>query len=180
MGKREIQWDDVEKQLLEKRALDLAKPADELGRLEESRPLLEFILLGTPYAIYLERVESVSRIGDICSIPLTPSHLSGIMRRRGQSIALVSLRHFFNRQEEGLRDADFAVIVTAKGKRFALQVEEIQGVIHIPADSMLPPPDNFDSKQVPFIIGITTEGLAVVDLDSLVDAKGFGMDNPLV
>lgn len=179
MGQSEIQWDEVEKQLLRKRAEELARPADVLGKAEESRPLLEFILLGTPYAIYLERVESVSRIGDIYSIPLTPKHISGIIRRRGQSIALVSLRHFFNRNEEGLRDADFAVIVSAKGKRFALQVEEIQGVIHIPKDAILPPPDNFDSKQVPYIIGVTTEGLAVVDLDSLVEAKGFSMDNPL-
>ena len=179
MDKREIQWDDVEKQLLRRRAEELARPADDHGRTEENRALLEFILLGTPYAVYLERVESVSRIGAIHSIPLTPKHISGIIRRRGQSIALVSLRHFFNKNEEGLRDADFAVIVSAKGRRFALQVEEIQGVIHIPKDAILPPPDNFDSKQVPYIIGVTTEGLAVVDLDSLVDSKGFSMDSPM-
>lgn len=169
---------EMDRQILQRRAAELAKQLDQLEQREERLPVLEFTLMGMPYAIYLDKVEAVTRIGDIFSIPLTPRHISGIIRRRGQSIALISLRHFFHNAAEGLADADFAVIVNARGKRFALQVEEIQGVIHILRNSLKPPPDNFDPAQTPFLAGIAVGDLSIIDVDLLVEAHGFGMDTP--
>ncbi len=161
--------------MLRTRAAEMAKPATE--QQDESRstpPLLEFVLMGLRYAVYLEKVEAVVRIGEIVPIPLTPAHISGIIRRRGESVALVSLRHFFHPDTRGVADADFAVIVSARAKRFALQVEDIEGVIRLTEDALRPPPENFDAAQASYISGITTDGLAIIDLTSLVEAHGFG------
>ena len=168
-------WENVDRQMLRTRAVEMAKPAAE--QQDESRytaPLLEFVLMGMRYAVYLKKVEAVLRIGDIVTIPLTPKHISGIIRRRGESVALVSLRHFFNPDTKGVADADFAVIVLAGGKRFALQVEDIEGVIRLTKESLQPPPENFDATQASHISGITTDGLAIIDLTSLVETSGFG------
>ncbi|MCP4680514.1 MAG: chemotaxis protein CheW [Deltaproteobacteria bacterium] len=168
-------WENVDRRMLRARADEMAKPATE--QQDESRstpPLLEFVLMGLRYAVYLEKVEAVMRIGDIIPIPLTPPHISGIIRRRGESIALVSLKHFFHPDTHGVADADFAVIVSAGGKRFALQVEDIEGVIRLIEEAPRPPPENFDAAQTAHISGITTDGLAVIDLSSLVEAPGFG------
>ncbi len=171
-------WEDVDRRILKARATQLAEPQEQYDQSEESPPLLEFKIMGMRYAVYLEKVEAVTRIGDIVSIPLTPPHISGVIRRRGQSIALVSLRHFFHPNTEGLADADFAVVVIASGKRFALQVEDIEGVIRLIEDRPLPPPDNFDPTQTPFLAGVTTAGLAIVDLESLVVSERFSMEHP--
>jgi len=172
------EWEEVDKRLLRKRATELARPVEESDEDEITTALLEFSMLGARYSVYLDRVEAVTRIADIVSIPLTPRHFAGVIRRRGKSIALVNLRQFFHSDARGVADADFAVIVSAKGKQFALQVDEIQGVSSIVGDSLLPAPDNFDAAQVPYIAGITQDGLAVIDLESLVKADGFSTENP--
>ncbi len=165
----------IEKRLLERRAEELGVPIAE-QEYGESIPLLEFFIMGNRYAVNLEKVETVTRIGDIVTIPTSLNHISGIIRRRGQSIALVNLRRFFYSGAEGIADADFAVIVNAGGKRFALQVEEILGVIHLPADLVMSTPENFDPAQATHISGVTIDGLSVINLETLVKARGFGTD----
>jgi purine-binding chemotaxis protein CheW len=130
------------------------------------------------YAIPLDEVEAVLRIGHIVSIPMTPKHIQGVIRRRGQTIALTNLRHFFHPEFEGIADADFAVVVVAGGKRFALQVEEIDGVVHLPKSELVPAPENFDRAQAPYVVAVTTAGLTILDMDRLVATSEFGMDNP--
>jgi chemotaxis signal transduction protein len=169
-------WEDVDERLLRRRAAELAKRLDHEEVSVTHVALLEFSLMGLRYAVHLDKVESVSKIGDIVSIPLTPRHFSGIIRRRGQSIALVSLRHFFHADAEGIADSDLALIVSVLGKRFALQVEDIQGVAHFEENCLQPPPDNFDPAQQPYVFGVTLDGLIVVDLASLVQADGFGTE----
>lgn len=164
---------EQELEVLVRRAQELARPITSLERNEELIALLEFQLMGSHYAIRLDRVEAVTRIGEIFSVPLTPRHISGVVRRRGQSYALVSLRHFFHLNAEGIADADFAVYVRAKGKQFAIQVEEIQGVIHLPRIKLLQAPETFDLAQAPYVAGVTLEGLALIDVDALVEADGF-------
>jgi len=173
-------WEDIGRAILEQRAALLAAPLEDDGKSEQMITLLVFTLMGSPYAVPLSCVEAVTRIGGIFAIPLTPRHISGVIRRRGQTIALVSLRHFFHPETEALIDADFAVISTAGGKRFALQVEEIDGVTQIPLKDLRPPPDNFDRTQAPYLAGVTNDGLVVLELEELVAAEGFGMDTKKV
>jgi purine-binding chemotaxis protein CheW len=170
------EWDNVDKNLLKRRAMELARPMDVEEQSIVRVALLEFSLMGMRYAVRLGQVESVSRIGSIVSVPLAPRHISGIVRRRGLSIALVNLRLFFHPDAEGIADADFALIVAVFGKRFALQVEDIQGVIHLHEDLVMSPPENFDPAQLPYVAGVTIDGLVLIDLESLVRADGFGTE----
>jgi len=171
-------WEDVDLSVLQRRAEELAKPRAADDTAVETAALLQFTLMDADYAIRLEAVEAVLRIGHIVSIPLTPKHIQGVIRRRGQTIALANLRHYFHPEAEGIADADFAVIVVAGGKRFALQVEEIEGVVHVPEDDLFPAPDNFDRAQAPYVVAVTTGGLTVLDVERLVRTDDFGMDSP--
>jgi purine-binding chemotaxis protein CheW len=172
------EWEEVDRSVLQKRADLLAQPRADVDAVVETLAILRFSLMGQDYAVPLEVVEAVLRIGAIVSIPLTPKHIQGVLRRRGQTIALVSLTHYFHPEFEGLIDSDFAIIVVAGGKRFALQVEEIEGVVRCPKSAFLPAPDNFDRAQAPFVIAVTTEGLTLLDVERLVAADDFGMDSP--
>jgi chemotaxis signal transduction protein len=166
--------DNREQEILERRAADLARRDTQTERDRKERlALLEFTLMSRRYAVRLDQVDAVTRIGEIISIPMTPRHLVGVIRRRGESIALVSLRHFFNASAEGIADADFAMLVQVRGKRFALQVEEVRGVLQLARDLLTDPPSNFDPNQASFVAGVTTDGLTCIDLDKLVEASGF-------
>jgi chemotaxis signal transduction protein len=166
-------WDDIDREILQQRARALAAPVERTDRQAVSFPLLEFTMMGTRYAVVLDAIDAVTRIGEIHPIPLTPKHITGIIHRRGEAIALISLRHFFHPDAQGIADADFALIARARGKRFALQVEEIVGVTHLPGGDLGQPPDNYDRAQAPYLAGVSADGLSVIDLDRLVTAEGF-------
>ena len=55
----------------------------------------------------------------------------------------------------------------------ALQVEDVLGVALLAEGELVAPPDNFDPAQAPYVSAVTIDGLVVIDLDSLVAAKGF-------
>jgi purine-binding chemotaxis protein CheW len=171
---------DRDIELLKRRAAELAAPRSEERETEETTPLLAFSMFGARYAVDLDKVDAVTRIGEIHTIPLTPKHLSGVIRRRGETIALVSLRLFFHPEAEGIADSDFALIARVAGKRFALQVDDIEGVSHLPRSQLLPPPENFDRAQVPYLAGVTNDGLVVIDLERLIEAEGFSAVRPMV
>jgi len=168
--------DEAVLDVLNRRAETLAKPIEQVESREEWTSLLAFIMLGKRYAVDLGQVVSVTRILEITAIPFAPRHIPGIIRRRGESIDLVNLSYFFNSDRTGISDADFAVIVQARGKRFALQVEDIVGANVVKIADLLLPQDNFDPAQLPYVSRVMLDGLVVLDLDALIQAKGFAAE----
>ncbi len=158
---------------LQRRARELAQPVQRRETSEQTLQLLIFRMLGAQYALPLADVEEVARIEEVYPIPCVPGHMSGIFRRHGRSIALVNLRVLFTAEAEGIADSDYAVVVFVRGKRFAIQVEDIEGVVRVVRSSLVPPPDSLPSVQLPFISGVSLNGLAVLDVGRLLDSEGF-------
>jgi len=165
---------DLDLRVLEARAHRLAAPLTTEDSSADTIALLFFKAVDARFATNLAYVDAVTRITDIFSIPHTPRHISGVIRRRGQTHALINLRKFFYPDTEGLVDEDFALVVRARNKTFAIQVAEIEGVAPMPRASLLPVPENFDRAQAPYISSVTIDGLAILNLDQLVLAEGFG------
>ena len=165
--------DEKQAKILARRAEVLAMPIEELSAREAIVNLLEFSMTAQRYAVQLDYVQAVTRVSEITSIPLVPKHIPGIIRRRGESIALVNLAYFFNANRGGIADADFAVIVQVKDKRFALQVEEILGVTTLKGEELRAPQDNFDPTQISYVSHVTMDGLLVLNLEAILDADGF-------
>lgn len=168
----------TDKQLLDRRAQSLAQPRQEVGRRQDWRSVLAFRLFGEPYGVDLDRVEAIARIGEIYPVPLTPPHLQGIIRRHGHSITLVSLRHFFNPAAQGVYDADYALIVQAAGKRFAVQAEDVEGVGRADPEEVRSPADNMDPALRPYVDGVTLDGVILLSLEKLVAARHFAVGHP--
>mgnify|MGYP000873222151 CR=1 FL=1 len=159
--------------LLQKRAEILARPPEKDVLQKGMKNLLVFILMGKRYALPLINIVAVTRIQEITSIPSAPRHIPGIIRRRGESIGLVNLAYFFNAERSGISDSDFAVIVNAARMRFALQVEDIVGALTVKESDLFSPQGNFDPAQIPYVSSVMLDGLVVLDLESLTQAKGF-------
>ena len=167
------QSDEKRIDVLAERAKNLARPIEQIESREDGTTLLVFKTMAKPYSVPLSHVNAVMRIQEVTSIPSAPRHIPGIIRRRGESIALVNLSYFFHAERTGIADADFAVIVQAHGRKFALQVEEVLGALAVRNADLLPPQDNFDPVQFPYVSRVMLDGLVVLDLDALVQAKGF-------
>lgn len=171
MGKK---LSKIEREILQNRAVQLATPYEAVDENLEVTRVLVFFAMGSKFAVPLVQVEAVTRIVDIFPIPHTPAHIPGVIRRRGKTIALVNLRFFFYPGTEALIDEDYAVSVKIKNKLFALQIEDVEGVVQLPTSTILPIPDNYDSALKPFLSGITDQELAILNLDEIVTTPNFG------
>lgn len=165
---------EIEMNVLKQRADQLAKPLAVQNENLEVMRVLVFFAMGSKFSIPLAQVEAVTRINDIIPIPHTPTHIPGVVRRRGQTIALVNLRFFFYPGTEALVDEDYAVVVKVKNKLFALQIEDVEGVVTLLKSSILPVPENYDQSISSYISGITLDGLAVLELNEIIITPGFG------
>ncbi|MBN2802553.1 MAG: chemotaxis protein CheW [Deltaproteobacteria bacterium] len=165
---------EIEKKVLKERAKILALPVIKENSKSEERNILLFSALNQNMAIYLSSIEAVTQITDIVSIPHTPKHIPGVIRRKGSTIALVNLRFFFYPDTENLIDEDYAIIVKAKNKIFALQVNDIKGVIPLLTSQIKKIPDNFDSAIAPYVSGITSDDTVILNIDKMVTSEGFG------
>lgn len=162
-----------EREILRWRAMELARSTHEAIASQDVEAFLEFRVMGMRYAVYLNQVDVVGRVDEVFMIPKMPAHITGVIRRRGQPVVLISLVHFFYPTIRGVRDADYALVVVAQGKRFALQVEDIEGVCQFERSDLLPSADHISSEQAPYIHSVTKSGIAVIDLDKLIEAESF-------
>ena len=165
---------EIENDVLKHRAERLAVPLEASDENIETERYLVFTAMESRFAIPLAQVEAVTRISDIIPIPHTPPHIQGVIRRRGQTIALVNLRFFFNPNAEALADEDYAVSVRARNKLFALQVEDVEGVLLLQKATILPVPESYNAKLRPYLLGITLDDMAVIDLNEIVVTPNFG------
>jgi chemotaxis signal transduction protein len=156
---------EVEKQILARRAEQLSRPKTRLYKREETAALLGFYVIGTRYALPLSGVESVARIEDVLTLPQAPAHIAGIIRRSGRATALINLRRFLQPAMKGIADANYSIVITAKGKRAALEVEDIEGVIYVETKHLLAPPENLNAIQSPFVSAVTKDGRCVINID---------------
>jgi chemotaxis signal transduction protein len=160
---------EAEKRILARRAEQLARPKTTAHKRKETAALLAFYVLGTRYALPLSGVESVARIEEVLTLPQTPAFIAGVVRRSGKATALIDLRRFLQPAITGIADANYAIVVTAKGKRAALEVEDIEGVIYVETEQMVPPPENLDAIQTPFVTAATADGRCVIDVDRFLE-----------
>ena len=166
---------EIELSVLQNRAERLAVPVEASEHNLELEKLLVFRSMESRFALPLSQVEAVTRIADIITIPHTPAHIQGVVRRRGQTIALVNLRFFFNPNAEALIDEDYAVVVLVKGKLFALQVEDVEGVSIQMKSDIFDPPESYDQRLRPYLLGITvTDEMAILNLDAIATTPNFG------
>ncbi|MBN1653195.1 MAG: chemotaxis protein CheW [Deltaproteobacteria bacterium] len=175
-GENKINLDErAERDILRWRALRLARSLRTAVARQRIETFLEFRMMGLRYAVYLNRVVVVRKVDDVFDLPNTPPHITGLIQHRGQAIVLISLPRFFYPNARGIADADYAMVVQVNKKRFALQVEDIEGVRPLDSASLSTPSESLASEQVVYISVVTADGLAVVDLEKVVQAEGFAL-----
>jgi chemotaxis signal transduction protein len=165
---------NIEKQILQDRARRLAQPILPAIRQEEEIRVLSFRCMGSTFALPLPTVSAVMKINDIMHIPRTPAHITGVIRRRGATIALVNLRRFCRSDAEGLVDEDFAILITVLWKTFAIQVEDIDGVVLLLKSTLRPVPDSYSRSIAQYLTAVTPDGTGLLDPRKLLLAEGLG------
>jgi purine-binding chemotaxis protein CheW len=136
-----------------------------MDRLAEGDALevVEFLLAGEHYAIESTAVREVHPVRELTPLPCTPPFVPGIMNVRGQILAVVDLRPFFDLPMPGLTDLNKVVILRAGDMELGILADAVIGMRVVRREEIQPPPPTFTGLRTDYLHGVTVEGLIVLD-----------------
>ena len=101
--------------------------------------MLEFSLAYERYALETAFVREVYPLKEFTPLPCTPPFVLGIISVRGQILAVIDLKRFFNLPEKGLSDLNKVIILRRGGLEVGLLADAVSGVQAIPGLRSRPP-----------------------------------------
>ena len=107
-----------------------------------------FTLGQEEYAMPIEVVQEITRLGDVRTIPQAPPYLIGLINIRGMAIPLIDLHIRFG-VDQGNTTNTFALIAEVRGNHVGFAVDEVREVRVL--ENIDPPPPLITA---PFIGGV--------------------------
>lgn len=119
----------------------------------EDVQLCGFKIGGGLYAVPVLEVQEVIRPQKLTPIPLAPDYVDGLINLRGQIVTAINMRNLFKLQ--GARPENYMnIIVRHDDNLYALVVDEILDVMHVPTKSFESTPDTLDVHIRSYISGV--------------------------
>ncbi len=145
-----------------------AKP-DDAERLE----VLAFSLAGETYGVETCHVREVCQLKDLTAVPCTPPFVAGVMNLRGQILAIVDLREFFELPARGLTELNRVIVLRGGDNELGLLADSIDGVRSVTASDLQEGLPTLTGIRERFLKGITGQMLAVLDGGRLLADAGL-------
>lgn len=122
-------WDDL--------ARSAAGVPGEAGGAEVLHQLLSFDVGGTPYAVAVESVREIVRIGPITPIPRVSRHVRGVISLRGEILQVIDLRMRLGLPPTEIAKTTRIVVVhDAEGNVAGLLVDAVREVLRVSSDEI--------------------------------------------
>ncbi len=137
---------------------EASKPAPE-GRIE----VVEFVLSGERYAIENALVREVYPLKDLTPLPCTPAFILGIINLRGQILAVMDLRRFFDLPITGITDLNKVIVLKAGEAQAGILADAVVGMRSVPIDDLQPPLPTMTGIRAEYLRGVTSDRMAVLD-----------------
>lgn len=150
------------RELLEKRALELAQEADS----EVTRKTLEVIIFTVGrerYALETRFVREVRRLNDFTPLPGAPELFYGITNLRSEVLLLMDLRKILGAQVTGLSNFPLIVVLGEDRPELGLLADTTLDVSPLAVDSILDPRASLGEHARLHLYGVTPDGLQVLN-----------------
>lgn len=154
---------DQKQQVLRARARALAH--EELG---QSAPqgrieVVEFVLSGEQYGVENVLVREVYPLKDLTPLPCTPAFVLGIINLRGQILAVMDLRRFFELPIKGITDLNKVIVLQAGEVQVGILADAVVGMRSVAIDDLQPPLPTMTGIRAEYLRGVTSDRMAVLD-----------------
>lgn len=159
-----------DREVLHRRAVRLAGAA-ERERAAPTGELFLTVRLGARelYGIPYGHLDEIVRPRGLTPVPCTPDFVAGVLSRRGQLLAILSLRRLLpmeGRDEPG--DDARIVVVRGGGITVGLLVDGIEGNDHGDHGALSPAPPSPGVRDPAWIAGIHNGRVAMLDIEALL------------
>ena len=110
------------------------------------RKIVGFKLKDEDFGFDIMKVIEIIRLKEITEVPTAPGFIEGVINLRGKIIPIIDLRKRFS-LETGERDKKFRIIIVEfqKNQLVGCIVDQVQKVINVNAEEVLPPPSTVTS-----------------------------------
>lgn len=129
---------------------------DSVEELEEDgNPYVTFRLGAESFGIALHQVEEIVELPTITKVPDAPDYVLGVICLRDQVLPLVDLAEILAiEQGEGERRREMVVLLSFGGAKIGVVVDEIQEILRVEEEQVLPPPQTLSDLEREHLEGI--------------------------
>jgi purine-binding chemotaxis protein CheW len=154
---------DQKQQVLRARARALAREELSKSAPEGSFEVVEFVLSGEQYGVENALVREVYPLKDLTPLPCTPAFVLGIINLRGQILAVMDLRRFFDLPVKGITDLNKVIVLQAGEVQVGILADAVVGMRSVAIDDLQPPLPTMTGIRAEYLRGVTSDRMAVLD-----------------
>jgi purine-binding chemotaxis protein CheW len=173
---RESLADEVE-EVLRRRAEALARKAEEDTTLQRSS-LLVFRVGAFWYAVGVEAIREIFRDYEVAAIPCAPEFVRGVVSIRGEIVSVTDAATLMGVASAAGSGATSAAVVLENAEcTTALLVDEVGGIIDVPASGVEPPLPAMEHAGAEYVTATVFLGdrlVSVVNVDRVLQPIGAG------
>jgi purine-binding chemotaxis protein CheW len=166
---------DQARKIMDARAKALARPLTDTAR-RDGIDVVAFTLARETYAIPCRFVREVVALADYTPVPGTPDFVMGVTNLRGNVLAVMDLRRFFNLALEGVTDLARVVVLGRSRAEFGIVADATLGQITLPQADIKPARDIAGMRSA-FISGVTKDAVLLLDGAKLLTDEHFTINH---
>jgi purine-binding chemotaxis protein CheW len=125
----------------------------ETGKQDQLQ-LVAFRLGAEEYAIPIEMVESIIKLGPLTSVPGSPPYVRGVMNLRGRIISVIDLRQRFGMPSGNDQPEGRILVVQYAETTIGILVDSVSEVFNLDEMDFQPPPPELGNGAVGGVDGI--------------------------
>ncbi len=135
------------------------------------KKIVSFKIKDEEFAFEIMKIVEVIKIKEITEVPTAPSFMEGIINLRGKIIPIIDLRKRFNLEtKEKTKKNRIIIIEYQKNQLAGVIVDEVQKVLNIKKEEILPPPSTLVSaggKYIEAIIKIEDRIIVLLNIEKI-------------
>ena len=167
---------EAERNILKKRAQELAREPERREKAEEMLEVVEFDLANERYAFPLAQVREVSLLRELTPVPCAPPVVLGIMNLRGEIRAVIDLKKFFDLPAAGITELNKIILIERGDTRLGILADAIRGVRHLRLSDLQAALPTLTDVRADYLLGITSDRLVVLDPAKILSDKRIVVD----
>ncbi len=167
---------EQKREILRERARALAQKPPRADTEEDRLEVVEFAAARERYAVESACIREVCRVKEITPLPCAPAFVAGVMNVRGQIVAVLDIKRFFGLPDAAAGEAKKVLIVRSGDKETGLLADAVAGVRSVSAADVQPPPAAFAGASPDYVKGVTSQGLAILDADKILNDEAIIVD----
>ena len=112
----------------------------------------------------------------VTAIPNMPPCMLGLVNRRNRMIWVANLVRLLGMPVPELPRQEYSVVIVKAGSSLGLMVDAIEGIVHLPAQALQPPPAQINPILVPYLRGCAVQDekiLLVLDAEAVLQSSVF-------